>query len=136
MGLRVIRIIGMFERLATLVEAFIESLKQVAWVACLCLIIFYVFAVLGKELLGDNEQLQQNPDYNQEWWSTIPNAMLTLFQLMTMDDWANIMRPVGTTLPASWLFTLTFVLLGICLMNLIIAIFIDELFKQTSMAEE
>jgi len=35
--MRVIRLVGMVERLATLVEAFVEAIKQVMWVGALML---------------------------------------------------------------------------------------------------
>lgn len=151
---RILRLIGMFEALSSLAEAFVLATKQACWVAVLVLVVFYMFAILTRELFGDNAALRwtqhtravlwasdmcarcrQNPDYMPEWFSTVPRSLITLFQLMTMDDWANIMRPVGNSLPASWIFTLVFVLLGICLMNLVVAIFIDELLKQTAEAK-
>lgn len=117
-------------------QAFGEAIKSASWVAVLCFIVFYVFAVLFRGLYGDNEKLAQNDEYEHEYFMNVPASLLTLFQLMTMDDWANVMRPVGRSLPWSWVFTLLFVLLGMSLMNLIVAIFIDELLKQTAKAQE
>lgn len=133
--LRVIRLVGMLERLATLAQAFIEAGKQVLWVAVLCLVFVYIFAVLGQGLFANSGSLAANVDYKAEFFSTIPRTMLTLFQLMTMDDWANVMRPIGETMPWSWLYTMTFVAIGsLGLMNLITAVFIEELMTQTRLA--
>ena len=116
---RIIRLLGMFERLSTLVSAFIGALIQVMWVGILILILIYIFAVLGHGFFANNPKLYANPDYDQELFANMPRTLLTLFQLMTMDDWANMMRPVGNTMPFSWLYTMPFVFLGICLMNLV-----------------
>jgi len=85
---------------------------------------------------ANNPKLYANPDYDQELFANMPRTLLTLFQLMTMDDWANMMRPVGNTMPFSWLYTMPFVFLGICLMNLVLAIFTDELINQTRRVSE
>ena len=135
--LRVIRLVGMLERLATLAQAFIEAGKQVLWVAVLCLVFVYIFAVLGQGLFANSGTLAANPDYRPEFFKNIPMTMLTLFQLMTMDDWANVMRPVGNSLPWSWLYTMVFVMIGsLGLMNLITAVFIEELMTQTRLANK
>ena len=127
----------MLERLATLAQAFIEAGKQVLWVAVLCLVFVYIFAVLGQGLFANSGTLLANPDYRPEFFKNIPMTMLTLFQLMTMDDWANVMRPVGNSLPWSWLYTMVFVMIGsLGLMNLITAVFIEELMTQTRLANK
>lgn len=83
--LRVVRLVGMFEKLANLVEAFWEALKCAAWVGILCFVIFYVFAVMAKSLFHNDEKLRASPDYQEEWFRNIPCSLLSLFQLMTMD---------------------------------------------------
>lgn len=46
-----------------------------------------------------------------------------------------MMRPVGETHPISWLFTFTFFFIGaLGIMNLVTAVFIEELLKQTQLA--
>jgi len=127
----------MLERLATLAQAFIEAGKQVLWVAVLCLVFVYIFAVLGHGLFSDSPTLLANANYRPEFFANIPMTMLTLFQLMTMDDWANVMRPVGNSMPWSWLYTMIFVMVGsLGLMNLITAVFIEELMTQTRLANK
>merc|ERR1719502_667302 len=74
--LRVIRLVGMLERLATLAQAFIEAGKQVLWVAVLCLVFVYIFAVLGQGLFANSGTLAANPDYRPEFFKNIPMTML------------------------------------------------------------
>lgn len=128
---RIVRVFGMFDKLAALLLAFTKSLQQVVWVAILAFIFLYMFAVLGHGFFSDDALLAANPEYKPEWFNTIGHSLITLFQLMTLDDWANIMRPVGNTRPWSWVYTMIFVLLGIGIMNLAIAIFIDELLQRS-----
>ena len=73
-------------------QAFTKSLQQVVWVAILAFIFLYMFAVLGHGFFSDDALLAANPEYKPEWFNTIGHSLITLFQLMTLDDWANIMR--------------------------------------------
>lgn len=135
--MRMIRLMGMVDRLATLVEAFIQAAKQVLWVAMLMLILLYMFAVLGHGLFSDNATLNASEDHDQDLFRTVPATMLTLFQLMSQDDWANAMRPVGYALPWSWIFTLAFFFIGaLGIMNLVTAVFVEELMGQTRKARQ
>lgn len=87
--MRVIRLIGMVQRLATLVEAFVQAIKQVVWVGALMLILLYIFAVLGQGLFAHNAKLNDNPDHSDTLFATVPRTMLTLFQIMSQDDWVR-----------------------------------------------
>ena len=115
---RVIRLLGMFERLATLVQAFFDAMVQVLWVGILIFIMIYIFAVLGQGFFCCSGNLDE-AGVEPFLFDTIPASMLTLVQILTMDDWATIFRPIGNVMPASWLYSLTFVVLGICMMNLV-----------------
>ena len=151
---RVIRLLGKFERLATLVEAFLGALGQAMWVGIFVFIIFYISAVLATGLFGHSGNLDANPEYNSDYFSTVPRTLLSLFQIMTLDAcWGSMMRPISDVMPAAWLFFLPFTVLAIGLMNLVycrvqvpfspngrawqlVAIFIDELVGQTRRMEE
>jgi len=145
--IRVVRLIGMLERLAVLAAAFMHALEQTFSVMALSLIIVYVFGVFGQQLFHDSAALdafQEVPVgtcnltvdyscYKKEWYATVPSTMLSLFQIMTYDDWAKLTRPVMWTLKGSWVFWTIFVVIGgLGLMNLITAIFIEALLEQTA----
>jgi len=140
--IRVIRLIGMLERLAILANAFMHAVHQTFYVMVLAIIIVYVFGVFGQQLFADNAELaawelscnttKYYSCYQSEWYATVPGTMLSLFQIMTWDDWGKITRPVGEPLPSSWGYWATFCILGsLGLMNLITAIFIEALLEQT-----
>ena len=98
---KIVRLIGMLEVLSSLAEAFILAVNHVLSVGVMIFVLFYMFAgkftifrrtsfdiisilVLARQLFGELETLAQNPEYNSEWFSSVPNSLLTLFQLMTM----------------------------------------------------
>jgi len=152
--LRVVRIVGMMERLAVLAQAFIVAMDQTMWVMALVMLIVYIFGVMGQGLFGDVPELaaaqaicQTSPCgvagtceyhyacFKDTFFRNVMRSMISLFQIMTLDDWAKITRPIGETLPWAWIFFTAFVLLGsLGLMNLITAVFIEALLEQTGAA--
>ena len=81
--LRVLRLVSVLPRLQILVGALLKSLPSLGYVALLLSIHFYVYAVLGVFLWGDNDPVR---------FGTLPFAFLTLFQCVTMEGWVDIMH--------------------------------------------
>jgi len=63
------------------------------------------------------------------WWSTVPRSMATLLQVITGDSWTSqIARPMGEVNAGAWLFiAFVFLVIGLGLLNLLSAIFVDSL---------
>ena len=95
------------------------------------LLIFYIFAVMFTQLYSDqvlyDEELQE--DVPIIYFMNLEQSMLTLFQLMTMDEWANIVRDL--TLAGNkycWIFLILFVVItGFIVVNLIVAVICDAI---------
>ena len=81
--LRVLRLVSVLPRLQLLVGALLKSLPSIGYVALLLSILFYIYAVLGVFLWGENDP---------ERFGSLPIAFLTLFQCVTMEGWADIMH--------------------------------------------
>lgn len=81
--LRVLRLVSVLPRLQLLVGALLKSLPSIGYVALLLSIHFYIYAVLGVFLWGENDPTR---------FGTLPLTFLTLFQCVTMEGWADIMH--------------------------------------------
>jgi len=148
--LRLVRLIGMMKRLATLAQAFVAAMKQVAWVMVLFIIVLYIFAVLAQGFFH-SPTLTERADINIPPWGTcdadldstyschdprifrnVAQSMISLFQVMTFDDWAPLYRPVAIVFPSAWFYMGFFAPVGaLGLMNLITAVFIEALMDET-----
>jgi hypothetical protein len=90
----------------------------------LCLI-FYIFGVMFTQLYRDL-YVEGYTDYN--YFSDLDWTFLTLFQMMTMDNWASIARQVIHVYQWAWLpFTLFVIISGFIVANLIIAVICDAI---------
>lgn len=126
---RLLRIVGRINKLNRLMEAFVKALNSVLWVGLLMILFLYIFGVLACVLFGKDEALMEAVPGAYTWFGTVPRSMASLFQVMTMDSWSSqISRPLGEVQPWVWPFMTIFLfLVGLGLLNLLSAIFVDSL---------
>lgn len=80
--LRTLRLISTVPRLQLLVTALLKSAPSMVYVALLLGLHFYVYGVLGVFLWRDNDPVH---------FRDLPTALLTLFQVITLEDWTDVM---------------------------------------------
>jgi voltage-gated sodium channel len=78
--LRVLRLVHALPRLQILVGALLKSVPSMGYVSLLLLLIFYVYAVAGVFLFGQNDPFR---------FRTLQIALVTLFQVATAEDWST-----------------------------------------------
>lgn len=118
--LRVLRLVSMVPQLRLVVEALLKAMPGIASVACLMLLLFYIFGVIATTLYGT--------DFPQ-WFGHIGASMYTLFQIMTLESWSmGIVRPVMEAEPYAWVFFVPFILIAtFTMLNLFIGIIVDTI---------
>lgn len=117
--LRVLRLVSAVPQLRLIVATLVRSIPSMGHVLVLLSILFYVYAVTGFHLYGEHDA---------EHWGSLGAALLTLFQLVTLDDWFNLYSRAREVHAWSWLFFVSFILVGTFVMlNLFIAVVINNL---------
>ena len=117
--LRVLRLASVMPSLRNVVEAMLAALPGMGGIVALMVLIFYVFAVMGVKLFGDDM-----PDA----FGTLGAAFFTLFQLMTLDDWANIVKPAMERSSLSALYFMPFILVAtFVVLNLFIGVIVESI---------
>ena len=82
-------------------------------------IILYVYAYVGYA--GFSE-------YDPVHWGDLGVSVLSLFQVVTMDDWGNIMQTAIEQEPMAWIYIVSFVIISAFIVaNLFIAVVISNL---------
>ena len=112
-----LRLVSQAKHLRQIVESLGRALPGIGWTALLLLLVFYIFAVIGTELFGE-----QFP----EWFGNIGASLFSLFQIMTLESWSSgIARPMLETYPLAWLYFVPFILVAsFMVLNLFIAIIV------------
>lgn len=117
--LRVLRLISIVPSLRNVVEAMLAALPGMGSIVLLMLLIFYVAAVMSTKLFGAAME---------EQFGTLGASLFTLFQLMTLDDWANIVKPAMEISPWSLVFFLPFIVLStFVVLNLFIGVIVESI---------
>jgi voltage-gated sodium channel len=117
--LRVLRLVSVVPSLRVVVEAMLHALPGMGSIVLLMLVLFYVFAVMGAKLFGD---------VMPEQFGTIGASLFTLFQLMTLDDWANIVKPALEESTWALVYFLPFILVAtFVVLNLFIGVIVESI---------
>ncbi len=80
--LRVLKLVRALPQLQVLVGALLRSVPSMGYVALLLSLLFYVYAVAGVFLFGENDPV---------YFGHLPIAMLSLFRIVTGEGWSEIM---------------------------------------------
>lgn len=80
--LRVFRLVTALPQLQLLVGAMLKSIPSMVYVGILLGLLFYIYAVMGVFVFGTNDPVH---------FSTLHKSMLSLFRVVTLEDWTDIM---------------------------------------------
>jgi voltage-gated sodium channel len=127
--LRLLRLVSALPKLQLLVGALIKSFGSMGYVGLLLGIMFYIYAITGVHLFGGHDR---------ENFGSLPQAFLTLFQIITLDDWRNLLASAGGNSPAlAVLYFVSFILLGTMIMlNLFIGIIMNSMSEMHTELDE
>ena len=116
---RVLRLISIIPELRILISALLKALPPMGYVLLLMFIMFYIYAAVGSFLFeGINKVL----------WGDIAVSMLTLFRVVTFEDWTDVMYETMEVYPLSWMFYLSFIFLNaFVFLNMMIGIVIERM---------
>jgi voltage-gated sodium channel len=118
--LRVLRLISAVPRLQILVSALLRSVPSMGYVAGLLLLLFYVFGVLGVGLFRAADS---------EHFGSLGMALLSLFQIVTLEGWVDLMKTQLEAGVPPWVvvpYFVCFILIGTMVMlNLLIGVIIN-----------
>ena len=80
--LRVLRLVHVLPKLQIMVSALIKSIPSMGYVSVLLGMLFYMYAVGGIFLFGQNDPVH---------FGDLKTAVITLFRVVTADAWADLM---------------------------------------------
>jgi len=112
---RVLRLFSALPELQILVSALLKTLPSMGYVGLLLFLVVYVYGVLGVHIFKQIDPVH---------FGNLGLSLLTLFQVMTLEGWGEIFRPLFED--HGWLagvYFLSFIFLGtMVLMNLMIGV--------------
>ncbi|MFL0809324.1 MAG: ion transporter [Agarilytica sp.] len=119
---RVLRMVSIIPELRVLLNSLVKALPQLGYVMLLLFIIFYIYAAVGSTFFAS---------INETLWGDIAVSMLTLFRVMTFEDWTDVMYETMTVYGLSWTYYLSFIFFtAFAFLNMVIGIVVSALEKE------
>jgi len=116
---RVLRMVSLIPELKILLNSLLIALPQLGYIVALMFIIFYIYAAIGSTFFGS---------INPELWGDIAISMLTLFRVMTFEDWTDVMYETLAVYPLSWIYYLSFIFFtAFAFLNMVIGVAVNVL---------
>jgi voltage-gated sodium channel len=116
---RVLRLVSAIPELRLLVNALIKALPSMGYVLLLMFILFYMYAAVGSFIFEA---------INPVLWGDIAISMLTLFRVVTFEDWTDVMYETMVVYPWSWMYYLSFIFFNaFVFLNMMIGIVIEKM---------
>jgi voltage-gated sodium channel len=117
--LRVVRVVRLLPDLRILLTAVVRSLPPLGSMAILTTLILFVYGMVGWSLFGDEAPQQ---------WGDIGNAMLTLFVLLTLENFPVYLDQGMAIHPWSWVYFVSFALVAaFIVLNVLIGIVLNSM---------
>ncbi|XP_074057973.1 voltage-dependent L-type calcium channel subunit alpha-1F [Macrotis lagotis] len=132
--LRIFKVTRHWASLSNLVASLLNSMKSIASLLLLLFLFLIIFSLLGMQLFGGKFNFDQTHT-KRSTFDTFPQALLTVFQILTGEDWNVVMYDgilaYGGPFFPGMLVCIYFIILFICgnyiLLNVFLAIAVDNL---------
>ena len=117
--LRVVRIVRVLPDLRLLLIGVWRSIPPLASIAAVTAMILFVYGMVGWILFGD-----ELPDE----WGNVGQAMLTLFVMLTLENWPTYMEDALAVEPWAWIYFVSFILVAaFIVLNVLIGIVLNSM---------
>lgn len=118
--LRVLRLLHVIPTMRRITEALLSALPGMGAILAILGLVFYVSTVMATYLFSGS----QNSDY----FSDLGASALSMFEVLTMEGWNDIMREQLDEYPWAWAFFIPFILFTVwAILNLFTAVIVDAL---------
>jgi len=122
--MRVFRILRLFTarpELKRIIDMLIRAIPSIIDIVILMFIIFYIYAIIGSFIFQDMPS---------GLWNDFLVSMLTLFRILTFEDWTDVMYEAMEVYPWAWVYFVSFVIIAaFVFFNLFVAVIIGEMQK-------
>lgn len=141
---RAVRLRPEFKEMWSLLKGLVDSAETLLWTYVMICVLLYFFAIMTTSLIGQNVAFK-NPDNPaiaalvEDRFGNVPRSMLTLFAVMTLDEWNLFIRPLMAVDGQVWVgfFMVFFITISnFLLMNLITAVIVENAFDDSKADEE
>ena len=124
--LRIARLVPALPELRLIIGTMLRSIPSMGHVVALLGLLLYVYGIFGYQLFAADAP---------QHWGSLPAALQSLFQILTLEGWVELQAEVLPTHPWAWAYFASFIVIAVfVVINLFIAVVINNL--ETTRREE
>ena len=117
--MRLLRLVSAVPELRLIVTTLVRSIPGMLHIAAVMSLLSYIYAILGYEFFHEHDP---------EHWNSLGTSLLSLFRVVTLEDWTDIMYVAMELNSFAWVYFVSYVVLGsFVTINLFIAVVINNL---------
>ena len=117
--MRLLRLVSAVPELRLIVATLVRSIPSMLHIVALMSLMVYIYAIIGYQLFHEHDP---------EHWRNLGISLLSLFRVVTLEDWTDIMYKAMELHPLTWMYFVSFVVFGtFVVINLFIAVVINNL---------
>jgi voltage-gated sodium channel len=117
--LRVLRLITAVPALKAVVTGLLTALPGMGSIVLLIGLLYYVFAVMATKMYGPEAP---------ELFGTLGASLFTLFTVMTLEGWVEVVKSLMEQRPYAWIFFITFIVVTtFMVLNLFIGVVVNAM---------
>ncbi|MDF2720571.1 MAG: ion transporter [Paenibacillus sp.] len=110
--LRILKTISSIHSLRRIITSLFMAVPTIGSISLLMIIVFYIYGVVGTTFFAEHSPV---------YFGDLSKSLITLFQIATFDDWANIYRPISEHASLSLVYFVTFIFIAVFVMlNLVV----------------
>lgn len=126
--LRVARLSNRSKEMSVVVMTIIKSIPSMVNIFLLLALLFFMYSIAGFHLFSDIDPTH---------WDSLPKSILTLFQILTLEGWIEIMSPAIQVNPLNGLFFISFIIIGtFIVINIFVAVIVRKSEEAYNQLEE
>ena len=117
--LRLLRGFSAVREINLILSTLVRSVPSMVYIVILLGIIVYMYAVVGHNLFHEHDPAR---------WGNLGLSILSLFQMVTLDDWISILHTAMELEPLAWVYFVSFVVIATFVgVNLFVAIVVRNM---------
>lgn len=134
--LRMVRMYSAFRIFWSLIAGVLDCFRTLVYSYLIITTVLYVFAIFAVYLIADDPSFQDDR-LAQLYFGDVPKSMFTLFQIITLDSWFEVARPLMSKSPVVAPFViLVIAVVTLVLLNLVVAAIVDNSMQRANSDEE
>ncbi len=116
---RTLRLVSAVPSLRRVVDGLMAALPGLGSILALLMLLLYVAGVMATHLYRD---------VSPEYFDGLNVSLMTLFQILTLENWPDIAGPIMAVDPYAWIFFVGFILVGtFMILNLFIGVVVSAI---------